>query len=204
MSKILKNQTLSPIPIADVGNIVIPVLPATYTIPPTQYLKWAQSNDILPFVSSPAPPATPDIIVNDGMEDLNRSDGVDLIKGIFNIHLDTDPRFTLIFTGDTTPPNTNQTIIDTLFTATELYKAYRVSVSCRAHGAFEVRKTPDGGSETVIDVGRTSPANPNAVIKFEPPEHFNPNDRIKVVYRHIGTGSARALDCTVGGVKETV
>lgn len=81
MSKILKNQTVSPIPIADVGGVIIPATPATYTIPPQDYLLWAASSDIITYLNDTSP--TPSIIVNDGSFDLNPSDGMDLIKGLY-------------------------------------------------------------------------------------------------------------------------
>ena len=80
MSKVLKNTTASPITITDVGGVTILASPGTYTIPPQDYLLWAQSSDIIAYLND-AP--TPSIIVNDGSFDLNPSDGVDLIKGIF-------------------------------------------------------------------------------------------------------------------------
>jgi hypothetical protein len=81
MSKILRNNTGSDITITDVGSVVIPTAgPSTYTIPPQDYLLWAQSSDILTYLNDASP--TPSITVTDGSFDLNPSDGVDLIKGI--------------------------------------------------------------------------------------------------------------------------
>ena len=80
MSKVLKNTTASPIVITDVGAVNIPASPGTYTIPPQDYLLWAQSSDIITYLNDASP--TPSVIVNDGSFDLNPSDGVDLIKGI--------------------------------------------------------------------------------------------------------------------------
>jgi hypothetical protein len=76
MSKILKNQTGSPISIADVG-VSLPASPATYTIPAQDYLLWAASSDIVTQVGNG------NVIVNDGSVDLSISDGIDLVKGIF-------------------------------------------------------------------------------------------------------------------------
>ena len=81
MSKILKNQTASPIIITDVGAVVLPATPGTYTIPPQDYLLWAASSDILTYVNDTSP--IPSVIVSDGSVDLNPSDGVDLIKGLY-------------------------------------------------------------------------------------------------------------------------
>jgi hypothetical protein len=77
MSKILYNQTASPIIINDVGYVVLPASPGFYTIPPMDYLLWAQSGNIVTEVGSG------DVVVNDGSTDLNISDGIDLIKGLF-------------------------------------------------------------------------------------------------------------------------
>lgn len=81
MSKILKNNTVSAITITDVGGVIVPVLPSTYTIPPQDYLLWAQSSDIITYLNDASP--TPSITVSDGSVDLNPSDGMDLIKGLF-------------------------------------------------------------------------------------------------------------------------
>lgn len=80
MSKVLKNNTGSAIVITDVGGVSIPASPGSYTIPPQDYLLWAQSSDIISYLNDASP--TPSITVNDGSFDLNPSDGVDLIKGI--------------------------------------------------------------------------------------------------------------------------
>lgn len=80
LSKILKNNTGSIIVITDVGNANIPASPGTLTIPPQDYLLWAQSSDIITYLNDASP--TPSVTVNDGSFDLNPSDGVDLIKGI--------------------------------------------------------------------------------------------------------------------------
>lgn len=77
MSKILYNQTASPITINDVGYVILPAAPGSYTIPPMDYLLWAQSGNIVTEVGSG------DVVVNDGSVDLNISDGIDLIKGLY-------------------------------------------------------------------------------------------------------------------------
>lgn len=81
MSKILKNNTGSAISISDVGGVIIAASPGTYTIPPQDYLLWAASSDIITYLNDTSP--TPSITVNDGSVDLNPSDGMDLIKGLF-------------------------------------------------------------------------------------------------------------------------
>lgn len=80
MSKILKNTTAGAITITDTGGVIIAASPGTYTIPPQDYLLWAASSDIITYLNDMA---TPSIVVNDGSVDLNPSDGMDLIKGLF-------------------------------------------------------------------------------------------------------------------------
>ena len=75
MSKIVKNNTASPILINDVG-VTIPAS-GQYTIPPIDYLLWAGSGDIIVEIGNS------NVTVNDGSNDLGISDGTDLIKGLF-------------------------------------------------------------------------------------------------------------------------
>jgi len=77
MSKILINNTASPIIIADVGK-TIPL--GSYTIPPQEYPDWAGSSETVTQIGNAA------ITVNDGSSNLSISDGIDLIKGIFPSH----------------------------------------------------------------------------------------------------------------------
>ena len=83
MSKILKNTTASDIEISDTG-ITVDASPGTYTIPATDYLLWAASDNIITEMG------TGDIVVNDGSFDLSISDGTDLIKGIFPTSIDVN------------------------------------------------------------------------------------------------------------------
>lgn len=76
MSKILINNTASPVTIVDVGNVIVPGS-GSYTIPPQDYQLFAASSNTVSLVGA----AT--IKVNDGSTDLSISDGIDLIKGIF-------------------------------------------------------------------------------------------------------------------------
>ena len=75
MSKILKNTTIANIEISDTG-ITIPAS-SSYTIPPSDYLLWADSSDVIVKMG------TGDIVVNDGSRDLSISDGTSLIKGSY-------------------------------------------------------------------------------------------------------------------------
>jgi len=76
MSKILKNQTASPILIGDTG-VSVPAFPTTYTIVPNDYPLWAASSDIVTSIGNG------DIIVNDGSYDLSKAEGIGLIQGSF-------------------------------------------------------------------------------------------------------------------------
>lgn len=75
MSKIVKNVTASAITVNDVG-VTIPAL-SQYTIPAQDYLLWAASNNVITFIGSVS------LVINDGSVDLNISDGIFLIKGLF-------------------------------------------------------------------------------------------------------------------------
>jgi len=72
-SKIVKNNTGSPIIIVDVGNVTIPAS-GQYTIPPEDYLIWAESSDIITEVGSG------DVTVNDGNIDLSIARGVSYLQ----------------------------------------------------------------------------------------------------------------------------
>lgn len=67
MSKILKNTTSSPIPIADTGITIAAM--SSYLIPPQDYLLWAASVNVLTPIGSGA------IVVNDGLRDLSATYG---------------------------------------------------------------------------------------------------------------------------------
>lgn len=76
MSKLLKNQTGSPILISDTG-ISVPASPAVYTIAAQDFPLWSASSDIITYVGNG------DIIVNDGSFDLSKADAIALIQGNF-------------------------------------------------------------------------------------------------------------------------
>lgn len=78
MSKIIKNNTGSNVFLADVG-VTIPAS-GQYVIPPTEYWLWAASSDVVTKIGDST------LTVNDGSVDLTISDGVDLVKGIFQKH----------------------------------------------------------------------------------------------------------------------
>lgn len=84
-AKILKNQTVSPITIIDVGNVTVPGS-GQYVIPPEDYLIWAASSDIVTQVGSG------DIVVSDSLKDLNKADGISLIQFGHPQFLSTSPK----------------------------------------------------------------------------------------------------------------
>lgn len=97
MSKILKNNSGSNVDISDVG---ITINNGTqYTIPPTDYLLWAASNDAVTFIGNGS------LVVNDGSVDLSISDGVDLIKGIFPTTVDANITSSVLPSGASTSAN---------------------------------------------------------------------------------------------------
>lgn len=76
MSKILRNDSASPVVIVDVGSVTINA-GDSYTINPNEYPLFAASSNTVTFIGNG------DLTVNDGSFDLTISDGVDLIKGLF-------------------------------------------------------------------------------------------------------------------------
>jgi hypothetical protein len=75
MSKILKNGSGSDVTVSDTGVTVVDG--GQYTIQPQDYNLWAASDDVITEVGAG------NLVVNDGSVDLGISDGIDLIKGIF-------------------------------------------------------------------------------------------------------------------------
>ena len=76
-SKILKNNTVSAINL-DIG-ITVPAS-GQYTLNATEFLDAAESDDLVTEIGAS------NITVNDGTNDLSISDGMDLIKGVFQKH----------------------------------------------------------------------------------------------------------------------
>lgn len=74
-TKIVKNNTGSPVNVSDVGTTI----PANsqYTIQPYDYLLWAASGSAVTLIGAGT------LIVNDGSGDLSITDGMDLIKGVY-------------------------------------------------------------------------------------------------------------------------
>ncbi len=81
--RILKNNTASLVPIADVGQSVPPS--GQLVINPTDYGKYEGSSDVLGFISDLAvSPTVSTLTVNDGTFDLGISEGTRLIQGGFS------------------------------------------------------------------------------------------------------------------------
>lgn len=87
MVKIVKNITGSPISVTDMG-VTVPAM-GSYTIPATDYALWMTSNDIIVYVGAGT------LVINNGTVDLGKSDGIDLIKGVF-------PQPLVLRSGDST------------------------------------------------------------------------------------------------------
>jgi hypothetical protein len=77
MSKILKNQTGSPIAIADTG-VTLPASPDTYTIPQQDYPLWAASTNITALLTGGS------VKVNNGLVDLLAADASAFMKLAFD------------------------------------------------------------------------------------------------------------------------
>lgn len=73
MRKIVKNTTLSSLPISDTG-ISIPTSPDSYEIPSQDFWLWAASSDVVDAIVSG------DVIVNDGEDDLPKRAAIALIQ----------------------------------------------------------------------------------------------------------------------------
>lgn len=86
MAKILKNQTLSPISISDLG-ISIPASPTSYVINPTEYPLFAASANLATQINNG------NIRVNDGFDDL------DSTTGLNHIQRESVPRNTSLITA---------------------------------------------------------------------------------------------------------
>lgn len=75
MSKILKNNTNSEVPISDTGVSIS--ASGQYTIQEQDFSLWAASDNLITLIGNDT------ITVNDGSFDLSKSDGINLIKGLY-------------------------------------------------------------------------------------------------------------------------
>jgi len=97
MSKIIKNTTASDIVLSDTGVTIL--ANSQITIPPVDYLLWAESSNVVTHVGSE------DLVVNDGSYDLSISDGIDLIKGLYTKSVQlTDGNTSITFIDDNGTP----------------------------------------------------------------------------------------------------
>lgn len=155
MSKIIKNQTASPIDISDTG-VTIPAS-GQYTIPAQDYLLWAASDDIIIEIG------TQSVVVNDGSTDLGISDGTDLIKGLFPSEVDVNLQVggtALGRSGDSlkvTQNNTSDTAIYTKFDPRSYDAIGRFRVS-EPRTLFELTAGEGLDTDRYIDVSTTGTA----------------------------------------------
>lgn len=97
MAKQLKNQTISPITLSDLG-LSIPASPATFTINPNEFPLFAASNDLATQVTNG------NIKVNDGYDDL------DPTTGLKHIQQESVPRDTSLITALNAQATANSTL----------------------------------------------------------------------------------------------
>lgn len=162
MSKILKNQTVSPIVINDTG-VTLPASPATYIIPPEDYLTWAASSDIIVHIGSG------DVIVSDGSSDLSPSDGMELIDGIWNkMFVEFEGVQNHLFANAVTTPGTPQSLISYLVPAGKELRVHGVRVSCTRRGVFSIME-----DASQIDEGRTGASSLNSSIVYRKQRHVS-------------------------------
>lgn len=76
MSKIVKNPNSYAVVVEDVGDVSIPAQDE-YLIDPNHYDRWSASSDLVTLMG------TEGLYINDGSVDLNPSESIDCIKGIF-------------------------------------------------------------------------------------------------------------------------
>ena len=92
MSKILTNNTASPVNISDTG-ITIPAS-GQYLIDPGEYPLFSRSDDVVPLIGDLT------LTVNNGTDDLGVSDGIRLIQDNFPTTMSilgaTDPKITIL------------------------------------------------------------------------------------------------------------
>lgn len=153
MSKILKNQTGSPIAIDDTG-ITLPASPATFTIPPQDFLLWAASSDII------GPVGVGDVVVNDGSFDLSPSDGIDLIKGLFLrtfVEFEGErPLPEFAFNGDLVI-GAEQTIINKTVPVDKELRIHQIRVVCSRTTRWTIQE-----GANIFGSGLTSALNPDS------------------------------------------
>lgn len=130
MSKIVKNNTASPVFVTDTG-VTVPAS-GQYVIAPTDYALWAASSDIVTYVGNST------LTINDGSADLSISDGIDLIKGIYQktrIIGNTDS--TLIGNvGDRLKVDAQVTVLPSTVSHANILKQKELTISTKAQTAI--------------------------------------------------------------------
>lgn len=192
MSKILVNQTASPVLIADTGVTVL--ASGSYVIPPQDYSLFAASSDVIVLISDVT------LILNDGGNDITIvSDAVDIIKG----WCPTPPaavQTPFFFDySDVVSGNSPVTLISTTVAASTNLFLSRLEITCRIESFIEVKKNGD-----VVGTLRTGAAQPSARFHWSPNRDCTDGDIIEVVL----TKRAGTSDISVGahlmGVTTTI
>lgn len=129
-SRILKNNTASPVPIPDTGYTV----PASgsLTIPPQQYGKFEGSSNVVTLIGDGT------LTVNDGTFDLNISDGTRLIQGgwtqYISDHLDPTVK-AAVTSAQSSPYYNNRITMEGVLAGLDALGAFRrVSTKVRSDG----------------------------------------------------------------------
>jgi len=104
---------------------------------------------------------------------------------------------TFRFNGVTTPGSI-QTIIDETLSATLRTFVRRATISCRAHGVWEM--TADG---VIIGSGHTGPSSPNDNYTFDIAEEIATSKQLKVFFRANSASPSIKLDCYVQVTQKT-
>jgi len=156
VSKILKNTTGASITIDDTG-VTLLIAPATFTIPPEDFLTWAASSDIV------GPVGVGDVVVNDGSDDLDPSEGMELLDGNFTrVFVEFEGTQNHLFATTLTTPGVSQTLISTTVAASKELRLHGVQVTCRRPGVFTIIE-----GATTLATGRTGASSMNPSVNFK-------------------------------------
>jgi len=142
MSKIVKNNTVSAIEIADVG-VTVPAS-GQYTIPEQDYLLWAASSDIITEVGAG------NLVINDGSQDLSISDGISLIKGFYPHELIGGTDGTVIGNvGDSLKVNVTSSVLPT-GASTEIKQDTQITEAQSTNTKLDTLNSTDFSTETTL------------------------------------------------------
>jgi len=175
MSKIVINNTASDINISDVGVTISTSI--NYTIPPQDYTLWASSDDVITLIGNQ------DIIISDGSYNLNISDAVDLIKGLFpnKVNLNTS-----VPTGDDLPVKLRKSDINQIVEAIdELKKTIIMNSKSEmriedGRGSSDKARVSKGGYLNVIDQKMPSKESQSLLIYKEDFMDINGSNDMRV------------------------